>query len=182
MFYGLDAHKAFIQVCELADVGPHRKDYPIGATSEALEAFAQRLGPTDHVVLEATFHTWAIHSILARRAGSVTVANPYAVRCIAKARVKTGKIDAHILAQLLRAGFLPSVQMPSEETSARRQLVSHRRLLVKQRTAAKNSIRAVLKPPCCRAREPDSQSILEVRTVTRHVSQPAGQPPPPSRS
>jgi transposase len=144
MFYGLDAHKAFIQVCELEDVGPRHKDYPIGATSEALEAFAKRLGPNDHVALEATFHTWTIHSILARHAGSVTVANPYEVRCIAKARVKTDKIDAHILAQLLRAGFLPAVQMPSEETWARRQLVSHRRLLVKQRTAAKNSIRAVL--------------------------------------
>ena len=144
MYYGLDAHKAFIQVCELSDDGRRRKDYPIGATAEALEAFARRLGPADHVVLEATFHTWAIHSILTRRAGSVTVANPYEVRCIAKARVKTDKIDAYILAQLLRTGFLPAVQMPSEETWARRQLISHRRLLVKQRTAAKNSIRAVL--------------------------------------
>ena len=93
MFYGLDAHKAFIQACELADSGPGRKDYPIGATSEAIEAFAQRLGPADQVVLEATFHTWAIHSILARRAGSVTVANPYEVHSIAKARVKTFRVS-----------------------------------------------------------------------------------------
>ena len=40
--------------------------------------------------------------------------------------------------------FLPAVQMPSEETWARRQLITHRRLLIKQKTAAKNSIRAVL--------------------------------------
>jgi len=144
MYYGLDAHKAFIQVCELSDDGRRRKDYTIDATAEAIEAFAERLGPNDHVVLEASFHTWAIHSILVRRAGSVSVANPYEVRAIAKARVKTDKIDAYILAQLLRTGFLPTVQMPSEETWARRQLITHRRLLVKQRTAAKNSIRAVL--------------------------------------
>ena len=56
------------------------KDYPIDARSEALQAFAERLGPSDHVVVEATFHTWAIHSILVRRAGSVAVANPYEVR------------------------------------------------------------------------------------------------------
>jgi len=144
MYYGLDAHKAFIQVCELSDDGRRRKDYPISATSEALETFADRLGATDHVVLEATFHTWAIHSILSQRAGSVTVANPLQVRAIAHAKIKTDKIDAYTLAQLLRTGFLPAVQMPSEETWARRQLISHRRLLVKQRTAAKNSMRAVL--------------------------------------
>jgi transposase len=66
------------------------------------------------------------------------------VRAIAHAKIKTDKIDAHTLAQLLRAGFLPTVEMPSEETWARRQLISHRRLLVKQQTAAKNAIRAVL--------------------------------------
>jgi len=144
MYYGLDAHKAFIQVCELSEDGRRRKDYPIQATSEALEAFGRRLGRNDHVVLEATFHTWAIHSILRQHAGSVTVANPLQVRAIAHAKIKTDKIDAHTLAQLLRAGFLPAVEMPSEETWARRQLISHRRLLVKQRTAAKNAIRAVL--------------------------------------
>src|SRR5271157_3617083 len=80
MYYGRDAHKAFIQVCELSDDGRRRKDYPIQATSEVLEAFGRRLGRNDHVVLEATFHTWTIHSILRQHAGSVTVANPLQVR------------------------------------------------------------------------------------------------------
>jgi DNA invertase Pin-like site-specific DNA recombinase len=48
MYYGLDAHKAFIQVCELSHDGRRRNDYPIQATSEALEAFGRRLGRNDH--------------------------------------------------------------------------------------------------------------------------------------
>ncbi len=38
------------------------------------------------------------------------------VKAIAHARIKTDKVDAHILAQLLRADFIPEVAMPEEKT------------------------------------------------------------------
>ena len=47
-------------------------------------------GPNDQEdqgVLEATFHTWAIHSILARHAGRVVVADAQQVRAIAHAKI-----------------------------------------------------------------------------------------------
>ena len=34
MFYGLDVHKEFIQVCQLDAKGANRKDYRIGGTAE----------------------------------------------------------------------------------------------------------------------------------------------------
>ena len=144
MFYGLDVHKEFIQVCALAAKGTKRKEYRIGGTAEEVEAFAQRLRPDDQVVLEATFHTWALHDILKRYVRRVVIANPLQVKAIAQAKIKTDKVDAFTLARLLRADFLPEVQMPDEKTWAARQLVAHRRLLVKQRTATKNAIHAVL--------------------------------------
>lgn len=144
MFYGLDVHKEFVQACQLSKDGRRRRDFRIPATEEALEALARRLGPDDQVALEATFHSWVIHGILARHAGRVVVVNALQVKAIAHARIKTDKVDAHTLAQLLRADFLPEVEMPDEETWALRQLVSHRRLLIKQQTAAKNTIRSLL--------------------------------------
>jgi transposase len=135
MFYGLDAHKRFIQVCEITPEGTRRRDFRIGATVEEITKFARTLGPDDSVVLEATFHTRAIWSILVPYAGRVAVANPLQVKAIAHARVKTDKVDAHILAQLLRLDFIPEVEMPDEETWALRQLVSHQRFLGKQRVA-----------------------------------------------
>lgn len=144
MFYGLDVHKEFIQVCRLWPGGRRRKDSQIPATAEEIEAFALTLTREDQVALEVTFHTWAIYQILARHAGRVVAVNAVQVKAIASAKIKTDKVDAHILAQLLRADFLPAVQMPSEQTWALRQLMSQRRLLLKQQTATKNTIHSIL--------------------------------------
>jgi transposase len=144
MFYGLDVHKEFIQVCALAPDGRTRRDFRIGGSAEAIESFAGGLDRTDAVVLEATFHTWAIVQILSRHVDRVVVANPAEVKAIAHARIKTDKVDAHTLAQLLRLDFLPEVQLPSRRTWALRQLLAHRRQLMKQAVATKNTIHAVL--------------------------------------
>lgn len=144
MIYGLDVHKEFIQVCALGAKGSKRKEYRIAGTEEAIEDWARQLDADDQVVLEATFHSWAIHAIVDPYAGRVVIANPMEVKAIAHARIKTDKVDAYTLARLLRADFLPEVILPDASTWALRQLVAHRRLLVKQRTAIKNTIRAAL--------------------------------------
>jgi transposase len=144
MFYGLDVHKAFVQVCALSDDGKRRRDYQVGGSAEALEAFGKRLKRSDAVVLEATFHSWAIVEILRRHCERVVVAEPAQLKAIASARIKTDKVDAHILAQLLRLDFLPEVQLPDRDTWAVRQLMAHRRQLRRQSVATKNTIRGVL--------------------------------------
>src|SRR5690606_16829625 len=65
-------------------------------------------------------------------------------RAIAEAKVKTDKVDALILAQLLRADFLPRVWRPDEHTQHVRRLCSRRAGLVSDRTRIKNRIHAVL--------------------------------------
>lgn len=144
MFYGLDVHKEFLQVCALDDGGRTRKDFRVGGRPDAIEAFARRLERSDQVVLEATFHTWAIAQILRRHVDRVVVADPAQLKAIASARIKTDKVDAHILAQLLRLDFLPEVELPTRETWACRQLMAHRRQLRQQSVATKNTIQAVL--------------------------------------
>lgn len=144
MYYGLDVHKDFLQVCCLSPDGKRRQDFRVGATEEAIEAFARRLTPHDQVALEVTFHTRAIYSLLVPHAGRVVAVNAVQVKAIASAKIKTDKVDAWTLAQLLRSDFLPAVQMPSAEIWALRQMGSHRRLLLKQQTATKNTIHAIL--------------------------------------
>jgi transposase len=107
---GLDVHKRFAEVAIL-DQGERvvRRGERIDATASALRAFARTLGPEDQVVLEATVNTWAIADLLRERAGRVVVSNPMRTRAIADAKVKTDRIDAAVLAQLLAADFLPEV-------------------------------------------------------------------------
>lgn len=58
--------------------------------------------------------------------------------------MKTDKVDARILAQLLAADFLPETWVADNQTRRRRRLVARRVHLVKQRTRLKNQIHAIL--------------------------------------
>jgi transposase len=58
--------------------------------------------------------------------------------------VKTDKVDAQILAQLLAADYLPGVWVADEDTQARRRQVARRAHLVRQRTRLKNQVQAIL--------------------------------------
>jgi transposase len=174
MIYGLDVHKEFLQVCEIDAKGAKRKEYRIGGTAEAIEAWARRLHRRDQVVLEATFHTWAIHAIVSRYVDRVAVAHPLRVKAIAHAKIKTDKVDAYTLARLLQADFLPEVTLPEEATWAQRQLVAHRRLLVKQRVAIKNTIRSALNRSLRPSPEGDPFSV-RARRWMRSLELPAAE-------
>ena len=74
----------------------------------------------------------------------VVVSNPRKTRAIAEAKVKTDKVDARILAQLLAADFLPETWVADDRTRRLRRLVMRRTHLVKQRTRLKNQVHAIL--------------------------------------
>lgn len=96
--------------------------------------------------MEITFHTWAIWSLLQEygNGARIEVANSMQVKAIAEARIKTDRIDAHILAQLLRTDFIPAVAMPDDATWELRQLMTHRQLLARHRTATRNAVCGIL--------------------------------------
>src|SRR4051794_16070038 len=115
----------------------------IAMTPEALRVFADSLAPSDEVALEATGNTHAIVRLLAGRVAGVVVGNRQKTRAIAEAKVKTDKVDAEILAQLLACDYLPGVWVADEDTQARRR-VARRAHLVRQRTRLKNQVQSIL--------------------------------------
>ena len=140
---GLDVHRDFAQIA-IWQAGKVTQAGTFATTPEGVREFAAGLGPHDEVALEATGNTWAIATVLASRAGRVVVSNPVKTRAIAEAKVKTDKVDAAILAQLLAADFLPPVWMPDAATSALRRQVLRRAHIVRQRTRLKNQVQAIL--------------------------------------
>jgi transposase len=74
----------------------------------------------------------------------VIVSNPHKTRAIAEAKVKTDKVDAQILAQLLAADFLPETWVADKLTRMLRCLVGRRTHLVRQGTRLKNQVHATL--------------------------------------
>ncbi len=140
---GLDVHRDFCEVA-IADGGRARAAGRVPTTPEQLALFAQSLGPEDRVVMEATGNALAIARILEPHVAEVVLAHAKQVRAIAHAKVKTDKVDAKMLADLLAAGLIPAVWIGDERTRMLRRLVSRRRGLVKRRTQIKNEISAVL--------------------------------------
>jgi transposase len=140
---GLDVHREFAEVAIWED-GIVRLAGRIETTPEALRLFAASLCEEDEVAIEATCNTHAIARLLERHVGRVVVSNPSKTRAIAEAKVKTDKVDAQVLAQLLAAGFLPSVWIADDDTQALRRQVARRAHIVRQRTRLKNRVQAIL--------------------------------------
>jgi transposase len=120
---GLDVHRDFCQVA-IADKGRARSAGRIATTPEQLELFGQSLAPTDRVVMEATGNALAIARILAPYVAEVVLAHAKQVRAISHARVKTDKIDAKVLADLLAADLIPRVWIEPPRVRWRRWLLS----------------------------------------------------------
>ncbi len=96
-------------------------------------------------VVESTGNLWIqIHDILEKFGFEVFLSNPGKTRLIAEAKNKTDKVDAKILARLLRADMLFTCYVPGEEIRNRREFLRHRLDLVKMRTQLKNRIHSLL--------------------------------------
>ncbi len=143
-FVGLDVHKTVVEVCAIDETGKVLFRRRMGCTREVLLEFAKELTTEDALALEVTTNAWAVADLLEPFVGRVVVSNPMKTKAIAEAKVKTDKVDAEVLAQLLRCDYLPSVWMPDSTTRALRQLTSHRERLVSERTRIKNRIQSVL--------------------------------------
>jgi transposase len=144
-YVGLDVHKRVVEVCIIDQSGAvvHRERFALNRRT--LELFATKvLRPTDHVAFEATTNCWAVADVLRPHVAKLVVSNPLATKAIAQAKVKTDKVDAHVLAQLLRCDFLPAVWQPDGATRQLRELTGRRSALVGQRTMMRNRIHSVL--------------------------------------
>jgi transposase len=140
---GLDVHREFCEVA-VSDGGSPWLAGRVGISVEQLQLLAERLEPSDRVVLEATGNALAIARILAPDCAEVLLGHSKRLRAIGHAKVNTDKLDARVLAELLAANLIPAVLFPDEPTRRRRRQISRRRALVKRSTAVKNEISAVL--------------------------------------
>jgi len=144
-YIGMDVHKRVVETVVLDEAGEVVLRARLDCTREAVTAFCvQQVRPDDRLALEATTNTWAMVDLLEPFVGQIVVSNPLRTRFIAEAKVKTDRVDALVLAQLLRCDFLPSVWVPDRATRLRRHLTSRRAGLVSDRTRIKNRIHAVL--------------------------------------
>jgi transposase len=102
--------------------------------------------PRCRVVFECSMNWHWLYEILEQSlaATDIVLANAYKTRIIAEAQVKTDKVDARILAQLLRANLISAVHIPAKETRQRKEVLRQRCFFVRQRTMLRNRIHRLL--------------------------------------
>lgn len=139
---GLDVHRHhtyYTRVDEAGDVLAQEK-----VANEDLPQVFAHIPPPCRAVLEATGNWGYVADLLEPLVEELVLAHPLQVRAIAAAKVKTDKIDATILAHLLRTDLIPRAYLAPPEVRELRDLLRLRASLVRTRTALKNKVHAVL--------------------------------------
>lgn len=142
-YAGLDIHKKTCQAIICTEKGEVVKQGKIPTEKEKIQEFFSEHGKIK-IAIEACNHWEHIFDTLEMDGHQVVLAHPLKTRIIAESRVKTDKVDAKILAQLLRTGFLPTSYIPSKEIRDLRNLVRRRIFLGRYTARLKNKIYAEL--------------------------------------
>lgn len=144
-FVGVDLHKQIATFHIVAEDGTTLEQGRFDVTPEEIQKFAgQKLRSADSLAVEVTSNTWAFVRLIRSRVARVVVSNPMKTKAIAEANIKTDKVDAKVLAQLLRCDYLPPVWTPTPTIENSRALAARRTAMVGQRTAIRNRIHSVL--------------------------------------
>jgi len=144
-WFGIDLAKRESQVAVLGADGIQVETKRFATTRESFLLIAAELREGDTAALEVTTNSTSIARLIRDNSKArVIVSNPIKTKTIAQAKIKTDKIDARVLAELARVGYLPEVWLPDEDTEALRQFITDRVSLVRRRTECKNTIHSVL--------------------------------------
>jgi transposase len=117
-----------------------------GRVDNTQEGFRQMLQPyqAGKAVVEATRNWGLVYDWLEEILDDVALAHPLKVRAIAEARIKTDRISADILCDLLRSNLLPEAYVPDKETRAAKNVLRQRMFFVRVQTMVKNRIYTIL--------------------------------------
>jgi transposase len=142
MFVGLDVHKKYTQVAIIDEDGAVEKEERIENEPSKIEEFSNNLSNAS-LVMESSPSWYWLYEILSRK-HKVLLSNPVKTKAIASAKLKTDKVDALMLANLLRGGYIAESYVPSRRIMSLRELVRYRANLVRMRNGVKNRVHAYL--------------------------------------
>ena len=94
--------------------------------------------------MESGYNYQYLYDLLKSEGYNVKVAHPFMVKAIAYAKVKTDKVDARILADLLRTDMIPECYIPEEKIRNLRDLARRRHYFVNTRIMFKNRVHVEL--------------------------------------
>ncbi|MCP4645316.1 MAG: IS110 family transposase [bacterium] len=144
MYAGIDLHKLDLVVATETASGRLSKPRRILCRNEGeIVKHFEGLRPFCAVIEASSSYRW-LYELLSPM-GGVILAHPLRLRAIVSARAKTDKLDAALLARLLRAGLTPEAYIPPEEIHELRQMTRNRARLSYGATSVKNQLHTLLR-------------------------------------
>jgi transposase len=144
IYMGIDYHKKMSQVTLVAEDGRVVRRARVPNRGEAFERVVAGIDEPISAVFEATRNWTVLDQLLEGVVQERHMAHPLKVRLIAEARSKSDRIDSEVLAHLRRLGFLPESYLRPIEQRRDLEVLRHRLFFVRQQTAVKNRIHALV--------------------------------------
>src|SRR5215203_1088073 len=140
VYVGMDVHRKRSQVAIVDAAGVQQRNRNLANDPVKLVPVLGALPPGTPVAFEAAYGWGWLVDLFEERELQPHLVHPSRCKAIASARLKNDKVDAAILAQLLRADLLPEAWIAPPAVRQLRALLRHRIQLVRLR----NRIHAVL--------------------------------------
>ena len=143
VYVGIDVHRKRSQVAVVTEDGQVQLNKNVVNGSEPMLRLIGDLPAGTPVAFEAAFGWSWLAELLEDYGFDSHLVHPLRCKAIASARLKNNKVDAAILAQLLRADLLPEAWIAPAQVRQLRALLRHRISLVRLGTQLRNRIHAV---------------------------------------
>lgn len=141
LFIGIDHHKKYAQVCIMDSTGKIHWENSISNSQESFASLKTQFpGVAFSSVIETSRNWGMLYDILDDLGLHPVLAHSTKVRWIAESRIKTDKIDARVLASLLRVDLIPAIHVPPRKVRRQKTLLRQRLWLVSEQTRIKNRI------------------------------------------
>lgn len=140
IYVGIDLHKEKFSFVMLSESGKVMEQGSCRTEAGSVGDFGSCLTRHHQVVVEPLQNSFWFIEQLSSYVGSVHLAHSGKVRLIAESRLKDDRLDARILADLLRVGYLPEVYIPDATIRQWRFLVRRHVQLTRDRTRLKNRV------------------------------------------
>jgi transposase len=144
---GLDVHKTRCVACVKTPEGRILEEFTFQNNPDGHKELITHLKTYQQVqvAIESTGNLWIpIYNHLEDEHIHTILTNPKKTRLIAEAKIKTDRLDARILADLLRANLLSASYVPPQEIREQRSIIRERARLTQLRTIIKNRIHTQL--------------------------------------
>jgi transposase len=143
-YVGVDLHKERSWFYVMDEAGNRIDSRSIVNSHSVLRSYYETIPRPFTLAVESTYNWYYFVDVAEEYAAKVLLANSYELKAFAKRNKKTDKIDARLIADVLRKGYLPSVAIPEKQIRSLKELLHCRMSIVSERSRNISRLKSLL--------------------------------------